>query len=116
MRGAKNKGGFTLLEVLIATVVLAISLSGLYVLLRSGIKTTDAVLTDVELLEASNDMLYRAYRGRIKTTEMGVYRELKGYENLMYRIDRTPTGIEDIYEYKLSVKKDGREIVYRYYK
>lgn len=116
MKRLKHSRGFTLLEVLIATVVLAISLSGLYVLLRSGIRTTDAMLTEVELLEASNDMLYRAYRGKISTTELGVYRELRGYNNLMYRINRTPTGIEDIYEYELYIKKDGKEIVYRYYK
>ncbi len=116
MKRAVDKRGFTLLEVLIATVVLAISLSGLYMLLRSGIKTTDAVLTDVELLEASNDLLYRAYREKLGLTETGSYRKADEYEGIKYRIDRTPTGIEDVYEYRLSVKKDGRTVVYRYYK
>ncbi|RMG72190.1 MAG: prepilin-type N-terminal cleavage/methylation domain-containing protein [Nitrospirae bacterium] len=116
MRQAKSSRGFTLLEVLIATVVLAISLSGLYVLLHSSIRTTDALLKEVALLEASNDLLYRAYRGRITSTEMGEFESLSGYEGIKYRIERRPIGIADIYEYQLRLKKDGKEVVYRYYK
>ena len=116
MKGLKEKGGFTLLEVLIATVVLAISLSGFYVLLRSSIKTTQATLIRAELLEASNDLLYRAYKERGSFSEMGMFEPLDGYSGVNYRITAKPLGVYDIKEYSISVKKNEYEIQFHYYK
>ncbi|NOX19774.1 MAG: prepilin-type N-terminal cleavage/methylation domain-containing protein [Nitrospirae bacterium] len=112
----KDSAGFTLLEVLIATVVLAISLSGLYVLLRSSIKTTQATLTKVELLEASSDLIYRAYKERGVFTEMGLFENLDGYSGVKYKITSKPLGVFDIKQYTIEVKKNDYQVELHYYK
>ncbi len=111
----KRPKGFTLLEVLIAMVVLAISLSGIYTLLRSNIDTTGYTLRKIELLEAGNDLLYVLYSSREVEPTPG-FVVLKGYEGMKYKVTEGSLGISYIKEYTLTLRKDGTEIVYRFYK
>ncbi len=107
--------GFTLLEVLIALAVLAISLSGIYTLLRSNIDTTGYTLRKIELIEAGSDIFYTLYtEPDIEPTPGFV--DLKGYEGIKYEVTESALGLSYIKEYILRLKKGEAEIVYSFYR
>ncbi|VAX29091.1 hypothetical protein MNBD_NITROSPIRAE02-353 [hydrothermal vent metagenome] len=110
----KNRG-FTLLEVLIAMVVLAISLSGIFTLLKSNIDTTGYTLKKIELLEAGGDIFYTLYTEPYIEPTPGLVK-LKGYEGVKYKVTESSLGISYIKEYTLTLKKDEAEIVYNFYR
>jgi len=107
--------GFTLLEVLIAMVVLAISLSGIYTLLKSNIDTTGYTMRKIELLEAGSDIFYSLYTEPVIEPTPG-FVDLKGYEGIKYKVTESSLGLSYIREYTLTLKKDEAEIVYSFYR
>ncbi len=107
--------GFTLLEVLIAITVLAISLSGIYFLLRSNIYTTEYSSNKVKLMESGTEIVYRLYSKEIiEPTPFPL--SLNGYNDITYSIKKRPLPISNINEYSISVKKDATELEYIFYK
>ncbi|NOZ25054.1 MAG: prepilin-type N-terminal cleavage/methylation domain-containing protein [Nitrospirae bacterium] len=107
--------GFTLLEVLIAMVVLAISLAGIYTLLRSNIDTTGYTLRKIELLEAGSEVFYTLYKEQDVEPTPG-FVDLKGYEGIKYEVTESSLGLSYIREYTLRLKKNEAEIVYNFYR
>lgn len=111
----KDNRGFTLLEVLIATTVLAISLAGIYMLVRSNIDTANYTQRKVELLEAGNEFFYRLYlKDFITPTPFPL--KLDEKSDISYTIKQRPLGIADVLEYILSFKKKDAELEYLFYK
>ncbi len=111
-----SKKGFTLLEVLIATVVLAISLSGVYLLIKTNITNAGYVHNKLELYKAGSELLYKLYLSREEIETTGYYRNSDTYEGIMFKIDKKALGFMNIYEYTIYVKKDGTEVAYHFYK
>ncbi len=112
----KNRQGFTLLEVLIATVVLAVSLAGLYTIIKTNITTSEFIKRKIELSTAGSELFYTLYSSEKEIESTGTYLNYEDHRGVKYRIEKKPLGYFDISEITLYIKKDGSEIAYHFYK
>ncbi|MCL0068770.1 prepilin-type N-terminal cleavage/methylation domain-containing protein [Thermodesulfovibrionales bacterium] len=111
----QNSKGFTLLEVLIAVSVLAISLMGVYTLMRTNIDIAFYAEKRITLAEAGGEMLHTLFaQEEIEPTP--IERRLKGHEGVYYRIEVMPIGIAGIKKYRLTIEKRGLKIEYRFFR
>lgn len=110
----KSKG-FTLLEVLIALVVLAISLSGLYMMTKTNISTSEFTKDKIALFIKGNELFYSLYaKKEIEAT--GIYLDCDEKSDIKYKIDKKPLGYDDINQITISLKKDGKKLSFYFYK
>lgn len=112
----QHNHGFTLLEILIATVVLAIALSGLYTVIKTNITTSDFIKKKIDLFSSGCELFYTLYTDEKEIEPTGTYLDYEGHPGIQYRIEKKPLGFFDIYEFTISLKKDGSELVYHFYK
>lgn len=112
MKNINHKNGFTLLEVLIALVILSISMLGVYSLLKTSIDTNIYARDKYFVIERAYDRISRqiSYPNKI-------YEEVEIYDGIevRYKFEREATQIPTVQEVRMTVATDKAEIVFVYY-
>ncbi len=108
----KNKGGFTLLEVLIALAVLSISMLGVYSLLKMSLDTNIYARDKYFVIERGYDRISRQLNYPSK-----IYEDREEYDGVevKYTFEREATEIPTVQEVRMTVATDKAQVVFVYY-
>lgn len=108
MNTLNNQKGFTLLEVLIAAAILAVSFLSIYSLINFNITLSNNIQNKVQLIGAENELLYNLYNQDL-TQASSLPVKIDDYKGVDYNLKIAPFGVLNINIYTVSLKTTGRE-------
>jgi len=102
--------GFSLLEVLIALTIFAISAFGIYGLLNQCLNVQDYTEKRLSLILSSTAFIYSALETPPEATNGWVYVEEKGID--AYKVTKENLGFQDIIKVHWTFRQKGIEVSY----
>lgn len=112
MTNKTTRKAFTLIEVLVALLVLSISLTSVYALLQTSIDTTGFAKDKVFVIEKGYDRIIRQINYPSK-----VFSDTETYDEIVvnYKFERKTTPVPMLTEIHMTVSTDKASTIFIYY-